>query len=185
MSVKSGCPNRLKKLLKSLYKVLRLVALHSVCFLTLLSLHAETLHGRVVHVADGDTLTILNVRNEQTKIRLAGIDAPEKAQAFGQRAKEHLTGLVQGKEVRVETTKKDKYGRQVGQVLLNETDVNLSQLRAGLAWFYRLYEQELTVELRGSYAQAEQEARVARLGLWRDDEPVAPWVWRHRGRVEK
>ena len=147
----------------------------------LVGLHAETLQGRVVHVADGDTVTLLVEGPQQLKIRLSGIDAPEKAQAFGQRSKEHLGGLVHGQQVTVVTNKRDKYGRQVGQVMLGSTDVNLEQLRAGLAWFYRAYERELSEELRSSYAAAEQEARAAGLGLWKDREPVPPWVWRHRG----
>lgn len=91
----------------------------------LASLHAETLQGKVVHVADGDTITILDSSQQQIKIRLTGIDPPEKAQAFGQRSKEHLAALVLQKNVAVETTKQDKYGRRVGQVHVDQTDVNL------------------------------------------------------------
>ena len=148
-------------------------------------LHAETLSGKVINVADGDTITILDSTNQQLKIRLAGIDAPEKAQDFGQRSKEHLSGLVQGQQVIVETTKKDKYGRHVGQVLLNGLDVNLEQLKAGLAWYYRQYERELTPDLRKNYAMAEAEAKEARMRLWRDDQPVPPWQWRHPERMSK
>jgi len=76
--------------------------------LTLGVLHAETLTGKVIHVADGDTITILDSSYQQLKIRLVGIDAPEKAQACGQSSKEHLNGLVQGQQVIVETSKKDR-----------------------------------------------------------------------------
>jgi len=146
------------------------------------TLNAETLSGKVIHVADGDTITILDSSHQQLKIRLSGIDAPEKAQDYGQRSKEHLNGLVQGQQVIVETSKKDKYGRHVGQVLLKGQDVNLEQLRAGLAWYYREYERELTPELRQSYAKAESEAKDARMGLWSDAQPVPPWQWRHPAR---
>ena len=144
----------------------------------------EVLSGSVIRVSDGDTLTILNSTNQQIKIRLAGIDAPEKAQAFGQRSKEYLASLVIQKQVTVKTTKTDKYGRQVGQVLLNGQDVNLEQLRAGMAWYYRQYERELTLELRQSYAAAEANAKERLIGLWRDAQPVPPWVWRHPERIE-
>jgi endonuclease YncB( thermonuclease family) len=90
-----------------------------LCSFLLQALHAETFTGKVIHVADGDTITILDSTNQHLKIRLSGIDAPEKAQAYGQRSKEHLSGLVQGQQVVVETAKKDKYGRHVGHVLLN------------------------------------------------------------------
>jgi endonuclease YncB( thermonuclease family) len=154
-----------------------------MCLCLCQALHAETLTGKVIHVADGDTITILDSTNQQLKIRLSGIDAPEKAQAFGQRSKEYLSSLVQGKAVSIETTKKDKYGRHVGQVLLQGQDVNLEQLRAGLAWYYRQYERELTPELRQSYAMAE--ANEARMGLWSDAQPVPPWQWRHPERLYK
>ena len=132
------------------------------------TLNAETLSGKVIHVADGDTITILDSANQQLKIRLGGIDGPEKAQAYGQRSKEHLSGLVQGQQVIVETSKKDNNGRHVGHVLLNGQDVNLEQLRAGLAWYYREYDRELTPDLQKNYALAEAEAKDARVGLWSD-----------------
>jgi len=148
-------------------------------------LYAETLTGKVIHIADGDTITILDSSNQQLKIRLGGIDAPEKTQAYGQRSKEHLSGLVQGQQVIVETSKKDKYGRHVGHVLVNDQDVNLEQLRAGLAWYYRQYERELSTDLRKNYALAEAEAKEERMGLWSDAQPVPPWKWRHPERLDK
>ncbi len=88
----------------------------------------------VVHVADGDTITVLDAGKVQHKVRLAGIDAPEKAQPFGQRSRESLEDLVAGRTVIVETHKKDRYGRYVGKVILNSRDVNLEQIRRGMAW---------------------------------------------------
>ena len=161
----------------------RIISILLVGWLISLKLHAETLRGKVIHVADGDTITILDAQHQQFKIRLAGIDAPEKAQEFGQKSKAHLSSLVHEKQVEVQTSKKDKYGRYVGQVLVDSQDVNLSQLLAGWAWFYRQYEKELTMDLRKSYDQAEAQAKAGHLGLCRDANPMPPWEWRHQGQL--
>jgi len=139
---------------------------------------ADLISGRVVSVADGDTITVLDANNVQHKIRLAGIDAPEKSQAFGQRSRESLAELVANRSVVVETNKQDRYGRYVGKVLVDGQDVNVEQIRRGLAWFYRQYEQELSDSDRRSYDRAEIEARESRRGLWVDRRPVAPWDFR-------
>ena len=141
-----------------------------------------TISGRVVGVSDGDTITVLDTSKVQHKIRLAGIDAPEKAQPFGQVSKEHLSGLVFGKQVTVETDKTDKYGRNVGKVLVNGTDANLAQIKAGFAWHYKEYVKEQSTADRESYARAETTARSSTLGLWRDAKPMPPWEWRHGGK---
>ena len=140
--------------------------------------HAETVTGRVVGVADGDTITVLDANKVQHKIRLAGIDAPEKKQPFGDRSKESLSELAYDKTVTVETDKRDKYGRQVGKVLVNGQDVNLVQVERGMAWFYRQYQREQSPNDRRLYEAAEDAAKVAKLGLWRDAEPVPPWEFR-------
>jgi len=142
--------------------------------------NAETVTGRVVGVADGDTITLLDGDKVQHKIRLAGIDAPEKKQPFGNRSKESLSELAYDKTVTVETDKRDKYGRQVGKVLVNRQDVNLVQVERGMAWFYRQYQREQSPADRQSYAAAEIEARAAKLGLWRDADPMPPWEFRHQ-----
>jgi endonuclease YncB( thermonuclease family) len=100
---------------------------------SLVTAGAATLTGKVVGVSDGDTITVLDAAKTQHKIRLAGIDAPEKAQPFGQKSKEHLSDSVFGKQVQVEYTKTDKYGRTVGKVLVNGMDANLEQIKAGFA----------------------------------------------------
>lgn len=141
---------------------------------------AAELHGRVVGVADGDTLTLLDENKVQHKIRLAGIDAPEKAQAFGQRSKESLSDLVAGKTVTVETNKQDRYGRSVGKVLVEGVDANLVQIELGMAWFYRQYLRELSEQDQVKYEEAESRAQSERRGLWRDADPIPPWDWRHR-----
>ncbi len=90
--------------------------------------NAETITGLVVGVADGDTITVLDADKVQHKIRLSGIDAPEKKQPFGNRSKESLSDLAFDKTVNVETSKRDRYGRQIGKVLVNGRDVNLVQV---------------------------------------------------------
>lgn len=102
---------------------------------------SATITGRVVGVADGDTVTVLDSANIQHKIRLSGIDAPEKKQAFGMRSKQSLSDLVYDKHVTVEGENKDKYGRDVGKIILSTgPDVNLEQLIRGFAWHYKAYE---------------------------------------------
>jgi endonuclease YncB( thermonuclease family) len=143
---------------------------------------AETLVGKVVSIADGDTITVLDGSRTQHKIRLAGIDAPEKAQPFGQRSKELLSTLVFGKSVQVETEKLDRYGREIGKVLVDGRDANLAIVMAGLAWHYKKYESEQSPSDRLLYASAEEEARTRRAGLWKDPAPIPPWDWRKGSR---
>ena len=140
---------------------------------------AATITGQVVAVADGDTITVLDSAKVQHKIRLAGIDAPEKAQPFGDKAKQSLSDLVFGKTVQIDADKTDRYGREVGKVLVDGVDANLEQVRRGLAWHYKAYQRDQSPEDRLAYAAAEKDAAAARWGLWQDAEPVAPWDWRH------
>lgn len=159
--------------------------MHISLLLTLLfafACNAETITGNVVGVADGDTITVLDADKVQHKIRLAGIDAPEKKQAFGNRSKESLSDLVFDKTVNVETEKRDRYGRQVGKVLVNGQDVNLVQVERGMAWFYRQYQREQSPNDRRLYEAAEDAARADKRGLWRDAEPTPPWEFRRKGR---
>jgi endonuclease YncB( thermonuclease family) len=118
----------------SLKKLLALALLYISC-----GLGAATIQGNVVGVADGDTITVIDATNTQYKIRLQGIDAPEKAQAFGQKSKQSLHQLVHSKQVTIEFQKKDKYGRTVGKVIHNGNDVCLEQIKLGMAWHYREY----------------------------------------------
>lgn len=136
------------------------------------------LAGRVVAVHDGDTVTVLDAARTQYKIRLAGIDAPELHQAFGRVSQRHLSDAVKGRTVVVEWHKHDKYGRVVGTILLDGHDMNLEQVRAGLAWHYKQYQREQPAADRVAYAHAEIEARAAHLGLWRDPDPLPPWAYR-------
>lgn len=145
---------------------------------------ANELHGKVIRVADGDTLTILvEPIKLDLPIRLSGIDAPEKGMPYGQASKKSLSDLAFGKQVVIEWGKKDKYGRLVGKVLLDGQDINLVQIKRGMAWHFKEYESEQQVEDRQTYARAEGEAAAARLGLWRDPDPVPPWTWRKARRA--
>ncbi len=137
---------------------------------------ADTLTGRVVKVYDGDTITLL-IDNKQYKIRLAGIDAPERKQAFGNASRRHLASMVAGQVVRVEWDKMDRYGRYVGKVWVDSKDANVEQIHAGMAWHFKRYESEQPPEDRVTYARAEKGARAKRIGLWQE-EALAPWEWR-------
>ncbi len=145
------------------------------------------LEGRVVGVSDGDTITVLVGEHDSVKVRLAGIDAPEKAQPFGSVSKKNLSDHVYGKNVTVEWEKKDRYGRVLGRVLVNGTDACLEQIRAGLAWHYKQYAKDQPASLRVAYEEAERLARQSRAGLWREPNPIPPWEFRHpdRSRGEK
>lgn len=141
--------------------------------------NAATLTGEVVGITDGDTITLLDSSRIQHKIRLAGIDAPEKRQAFGEQSKQQLADLLFRREVLIEWSKSDRYGRIIGKVFLGKKDVNLTQIASGMAWHYKRYANEQSMTDRGSYAQAEEEAKSKRRGLWKDQNPTAPWDFRH------
>lgn len=140
----------------------------------------DSFSGRVVGVLDGDTVTVLESGHEQRRIRVAGIDAPEKKQPFGQKSKAKMAELVFGKDVAVEWSKKDRYGRTIGVVLVNGQDAGLELLRAGLAWHYKQYQRDQTQDQRADYGKAEEAARAERIGLWSDGEAVPPWEWRRK-----
>jgi endonuclease YncB( thermonuclease family) len=139
---------------------------------------ADILTGRVIKIADGDTLTVLDASKRQYRIRLTGIDAPEKKQAFGSASKQHLATLAFGKTVYVEWFRRDRYQRILGKVWVDGQDANLEQIRAGLAWHYKHYEKDQPPPDRIRYAQAEALARVRRVELWRDPSPMPPWDFR-------
>lgn len=155
------------------------------CFLFSLvvsSAGADQLTGRVVSIADGDTITVLDAANQQHKIRLAGIDAPEKKQPYGERSRQHLAGLVFNRQVTINWDKTDRYQRILGKVLINGNDANLEQLRTGMAWWYEKYRKEQSPADQRRYSEAEQLARQQLLGLWQGPTPIPPWEWRHRPR---
>lgn len=129
----------------------------------------------VVAIADGDTLTARcgdSGAYEQVKVRLAEIDAPEKAQPFGNRSRQSLAELCFQQQARISPLSTDRYGRTVARVSCQGTDANLHQVATGMAWAYTKYLTDPAIK------RAEEEAHGARRGLWRDAEPVAPWEWR-------
>lgn len=142
----------------------------------------DSFSGRVVAVTDGDTVKVLVNGHDLYKIRLSGIDAPEKKQPFGQKAKTMMSDMVFGKDVVVEWNKKDRYGRTIGVVRVNGQDAGLALVRAGLAWHYKKYQRDQSPADRERYSAAEDLARAQRVGLWVDGEAVPPWEWRNGGR---
>lgn len=141
---------------------------------------AATLEGVVVGVSDGDTVTVLDSDQQQHKIRLSGIDAPEKSQPFGAASKQSLSELLFNKSVVVVWDKHDRYGRTVGKIIVGGQDINLQQIRRGMAWHYKAYAHEQPVEDRESYDEAERQARAGLRGLWREPSPMPPWNYRRR-----
>jgi endonuclease YncB( thermonuclease family) len=137
---------------------------------------AETLEGKIVTIADGDSLTLLANGNEQIRIRLAEIDTPERSQPFATRAQEVLSELVFGKQVRAEVQDTDRYGRRVARLYMDELDVNAELVRRGAAWVHPKYVKDDTL------FGLEKEARDARRGLWAlpETQHVPPWEWRLR-----
>jgi len=134
------------------------------------------LSGRVVRVADGDTVSILDSSKTQHKVRLYGIDTPERDQPYGKAAKRVLSTLVSGKTVGVVVVETDDYGRTVGTVYLQDKNINVAMIESGHAWWYRHYAPHNRL-----LAATEQQAREQGLGLWSERSPVPPWDWR-RGR---
>lgn len=141
---------------------------------------AAELRGRVVGITDGDTVTVLDDDLVQHKVRLAGIDAPERGQPFGDASKRSLSAPVFNQVVTVVWHKRDRYGRLVGVVRVQPSgvDVGLAQVRAGMAWHYTAYATEQLPADRQLYGEAEAQARDARVGLWRDLNAVPPWEHR-------
>lgn len=150
---------------------LALIFISALC----LSARAQSDTCLVVGIADGDTITVRCNTESQKKIRLAGIDAPEKRMAFGQRSKESLSALCYQVQSTIAPKTKDRYGRTVADVKCRGKDAATEQVRTGMAWVYdkyaRGYERLYTLQ---------DESKSAGVGLWSDPAPVPPWEWRHR-----
>ena len=131
---------------------------------------------RVVGVHDGDTVTCLDEQNQQQKIRLAEIDAPEVSQDFGKVSREALAGLVFGKTVQVVDDGRDRYGRWIGHLFVDGVDVNRQMVATGNAWHYAAYSKD------SSLASLETQARSRQLGLWAQPNPTPPWDYRKNGK---
>ncbi len=138
---------------------------------------ADELRGYVVGITDGDTLTLL-VEQQPRKVRIVGIDAPERRQPFGERSRQNLSKLAFHKNVIADCPKKDRYKRDLCQVMVDGQDVGLKQIADGMAWWYRKYAHEQTLADQAAYEQAAGKARLHQVGLWVDAEPVPPWEWR-------
>lgn len=136
----------------------------------------ERLTGKVIGVTDGDTVTVL-VKQKPLKVRLYGIDAPETNQSFGSKSKQALAAMVFGKVITVNKTGTDKYGRTLGVLHYNATDVNAKMIENGWAWLYKYYNNDVRL------ARLELEARKRKLGLWADSQPMAPWDFRRQPRA--
>lgn len=139
--------------------------------------YAELFNGTVSSVSDGDSITVQTDAGVK-RVRLAGIDAPELKQPFGPESRDALKQSVLNHYVTIDTIKQDRYGRDVGKVLLEGEDINLKQLSRGFAWVYTDYIKELSVDDREFYKAAEKAANDDHIGLWQDDRPVAPWSYR-------
>ncbi len=138
---------------------------------------ADEFAGRVVGIADGDTITVLHARHSET-VRLLGVDAPEKRQAYGDRARRFTAELAFDRTVTVRAAGRDRNGRLLGEVVLPDgRSLNQELVRAGYAWWFRRYSRDSTL------ARLEQEAREWRRGLWADEAPIPPWDFRVYGRT--
>ena len=132
------------------------------------------LNGPVVSVSDGDTLT-LRIEGNNVRVRLDGIDAPEPGQPYARSARRSLAQLCRGKDASVVERGKDDKGRILGSVRCGEVDANAEQVRRGMAWVHLRY-----VPFGSPLYEAEANARLRKIGLWRGKEPVPPWEWRAR-----
>lgn len=153
--------------------------------------NVQSLDGLVTGIADGDTLYVLDVRRKPHKVRLLGIDAPERGQAYGERSKQSLARLAFRKQVGVDWQERDQYGRILGRVRVaapecrqgncpKTLDANLEQVRLGLAWWNKKFADSQLPGDAHRYAAAERQARKAGAGLWADSDPVPPWRWRRQ-----
>lgn len=142
-----------------------------------LAMHPQEISGKIISVTDGDTVVVLS-ENRQIRVRLHGIDCPERGQPFGQAAKERTGELCHGREVKV-VYRGRSHNRIVGVVLVDGRDVGLSLLESGHAWHSAKFDQSL------NYAATEIDAHEARRGLWVDQSPVEPWVWRRKSLAHK
>lgn len=159
--------------------------LHVITLLIILTISetaaANQLSGKIVGVSDGDTVTLLDQNNQQYKIRLMGIDAPENAQAFGQVSKQSLSELVFNKQVVADCPSTDRYARSLCKIFVGGIDANLAQIERGYAWHYKQYQSDQSPDDRVKYSAAEDTARQTRLAIWSESNPIPPWEYRRGG----
>lgn len=138
------------------------------------------IQGRIIKVSDGDTVTLLDNNNKQIKIRLYGIDCPEKGQDYYQVAKNYVSTAIYNKEVKVEIINTDRYKRSVGIIWPTENrNLNIELLNQGLAWHYKQFDKSK------QYAEAENIARNQKLNIWKHKNSQAPWEFRKNKKNKK
>lgn len=142
------------------------------------TLTAATITGRVTAIADGDSFTLTDARQRSTRVRIQGVDAPERRQSFSYASRKSLSDMLYGRTIVVVINKEDQYGRIVGKVMVEGRDAGLQQIRSGLAWFYVHYANEMSSSDRAAYVAAQRDARAARRGLWSEKDPIPPWRFR-------
>jgi len=130
----------------------------------------------VIAISDGDTLTVLTPENQQIRVRLAEIDAPERRQPFGTRSRQSLAEICYRKEATLTSTRTDRFGRTVARVHCNGMDANAEQVRRGMAWVYDGFATDMKLFV------LQAEAREEKRGLWVEPNPVKPWEWRRQQR---
>ena len=150
---------------------------------TTINVLAETIKGKIIRVIDGDTVIARTVDNKKIKIRLSGIDAPEKKQSHGIEAKNFLKNLISSKIVKISISKKDKYKRYLGMIFLNKTNINLELVKSGNAWAYRRYLKKMNKKMEEAFIKAESLAQYEKNGLWKKPSPIPPWIWRKNNNV--
>jgi micrococcal nuclease len=129
--------------------------------------------GKVVGIQDGDTFYVLDtITKRQVRVRFAHIDAPEKAQPYGEVSKRKLSSLCYGKIVRYIVYSYDRWERPIADVFVGDNWINLQMVETGLAWHFKRYSSDSTI------SNAEQSARNTKIGLWKDSNPIPPWEWR-------
>jgi endonuclease YncB( thermonuclease family) len=134
--------------------------------------------GLIIHVVDGDTVHLLNDKQEKLKVRLHYIDAPELDQSYGMESKFVLEQLILNKKVTVISDKKDKYKRLLGVISLDEMDVNLEMIKSGAAWHFKKYAKfDQASDQYMIYDKNEHQAKLKKTGLWKE-KAISPWLWR-------
>tara|TARA_B110000196_G_scaffold117401_1_gene101990 strand:- start:112 stop:687 length:576 start_codon:yes stop_codon:yes gene_type:complete len=168
------------KILFMILKRLLIIILFSISTYTYGDFNAQ-----VVRIVDGDTIQVIDSNGIKFKIRLLGIDTPELKQRFGYESSLSLKKIIDGKSVIIISKPENnkpytlgRYKRIIGKIILNGKDINLEMVQKGMAWHYKKYIKSQNVEDRQSYNNAEQDARLNKIGLWSDVNPVAPWEWR-------
>lgn len=133
-----------------------------------------------VRVLDGDSLVVVDGEGRRVEVRIHGIDAPERRQPYSDVSRRNLDRMLRRKQITMIPQDRDRYERVVAKLIVSEQDVGLEQIRDGLAWHYRRFQDDQPPDERDAYSQAEQRARESRTGLWKDPAPVAPWEHRSR-----